>query len=195
MPSPQGLEENYYQNRSVGDVSPIASPVTGQTESVGGYFPTIRDGTTEGSAPSESQAPQDEIRAGSFLPESSGIPHNVARSTANEPSPPGPFGSAAAYPGVAPTEYHASRHAATRGHSFGAPMRPPPAQTLPVPTKAPIQPVASGPTVDEAVYAADEEAILKAQKHARWAISALNFEDVKTAVKELRGALESLGAT
>ena len=39
----------------------------------------------------------------------------------------------------------------------------------------------------------DEEAIKQATKHARWAISALNFEDVKTAVKELRGALESLG--
>jgi vacuolar protein sorting-associated protein VTA1 len=40
----------------------------------------------------------------------------------------------------------------------------------------------------------DEEAIMAAQKHARWAISALNFEDVKTAVKELRSALEVLGA-
>ncbi|KIW83431.1 hypothetical protein Z517_02676 [Fonsecaea pedrosoi CBS 271.37] len=39
----------------------------------------------------------------------------------------------------------------------------------------------------------DEEAILKAQKHARWAISALNFEDVPTAIQELRGALASLG--
>jgi len=43
-------------------------------------------------------------------------------------------------------------------------------------------------------YVADEEAVIKAQKHARWAISALNFEDVNTAVKELRGALEALGA-
>lgn len=41
----------------------------------------------------------------------------------------------------------------------------------------------------------DEEALAKAQKHARWAISALNFEDVNTAIKELKGALESLGAT
>ncbi|KIW23078.1 hypothetical protein, variant 1 [Cladophialophora immunda] len=39
----------------------------------------------------------------------------------------------------------------------------------------------------------DEEAILKAQKHARWAISALNFEDVPTAIEELRGALACLG--
>jgi vacuolar protein sorting-associated protein VTA1 len=40
----------------------------------------------------------------------------------------------------------------------------------------------------------DEQAIMKAQKHARFAISALNFEDVPTAVKELRGALMTLGA-
>lgn len=40
----------------------------------------------------------------------------------------------------------------------------------------------------------DEQAIMKAQKHARFAISALNFEDVPTAVKELRGALATLGA-
>jgi len=40
----------------------------------------------------------------------------------------------------------------------------------------------------------DEQAIAKAQKHAEWAISALNFEDVSTAIRELRGALRTLGA-
>ncbi|KAL2168900.1 hypothetical protein VTG60DRAFT_6735 [Thermothelomyces hinnuleus] len=43
-------------------------------------------------------------------------------------------------------------------------------------------------------FVADEAAIVGAQKHARWAISALNFEDVPTAVLELRKALELLGA-
>lgn len=46
----------------------------------------------------------------------------------------------------------------------------------------------------QTAYLSDEEAIMKAQKHARWAISALNFEDVNTAVKELNIALDSLGA-
>jgi len=32
-----------------------------------------------------------------------------------------------------------------------------------------------------------------AQKHAKWAVSALNFDDVPTAVKELRNALAALG--
>ncbi|KAI9681011.1 MAG: hypothetical protein M1829_001091 [Trizodia sp. TS-e1964] len=43
-------------------------------------------------------------------------------------------------------------------------------------------------------YITSEESIMKAQKHAKWAISALNFDDVSTAVKELKGALETLGA-
>jgi vacuolar protein sorting-associated protein VTA1 len=40
----------------------------------------------------------------------------------------------------------------------------------------------------------DDEAITQAQKHAKWAISALNFDDVPTAVRELRNALSMLGA-
>lgn len=43
-------------------------------------------------------------------------------------------------------------------------------------------------------FAPDDEAIAKAQKHARWAISALNFEDSETAIRELRAALQILGA-
>lgn len=46
-----------------------------------------------------------------------------------------------------------------------------------------------------ATYTADDAAMSQAQKHAKWAISALNFEDVPTAVRELRRALESLGAS
>lgn len=43
-------------------------------------------------------------------------------------------------------------------------------------------------------FTADDAAMSQAQKHAKWAISALNFEDVPTAVRELRRALETLGA-
>ena len=67
-------------------------------------------------------------------------------------------------------------------------------QGVPARESAPSQLAAPPPVVSQASYLSDEEAILKAQKHARWAISALNFEDVNTAVKELRGALDSLGA-
>lgn len=41
----------------------------------------------------------------------------------------------------------------------------------------------------------DEESITKAQKHAKFAISALNYDDIPTAVKELRAALKILGAS
>ena len=40
----------------------------------------------------------------------------------------------------------------------------------------------------------DEDSISQAQKHARWAVSALNFDDVNTAIKELNNALGLLGA-
>lgn len=43
-------------------------------------------------------------------------------------------------------------------------------------------------------YNTDDMAMAQAQKHAKWAISALNFEDVSTAVKELQDALAVLGA-
>lgn len=43
--------------------------------------------------------------------------------------------------------------------------------------------------------AIDDMAIAKAQKHAKWAISALNFEDADTAIRELRAALKTLGAS
>ena len=67
----------------------------------------------------------------------------------------------------------------------------------PLPPSIPQPAPALPPTVNANTSLAlntDEEAISKAQKHARWAISALNFEDVPTAVRELRGALVALGA-
>ena len=57
-----------------------------------------------------------------------------------------------------------------------------------------IDPRAGYAPVRSGGFATDEAAVAGAQKHAKWAISALNFEDVPTAVKELRKALESLGA-
>ncbi|EJT75946.1 hypothetical protein GGTG_05871 [Gaeumannomyces tritici R3-111a-1] len=61
------------------------------------------------------------------------------------------------------------------------------------PVVVPAAASATGPPASG--YITNDAAIAKAQKQARWAISALNFEDVPTAVKELRNALETLGAT
>ncbi|GAB7344717.1 hypothetical protein MBLNU457_3187t1 [Dothideomycetes sp. NU457] len=60
---------------------------------------------------------------------------------------------------------------------------PPPAVTQPPPTMS----------TSTGGYRTDDESVAAAQKHAKWAMSALNFEDVPTAVKELRIALQSLG--
>jgi vacuolar protein sorting-associated protein VTA1 len=68
----------------------------------------------------------------------------------------------------------------------------------PVYRQAPLpafQPPAPLQSSRQQTYITDDLAIAKAQKHARWAISALNFEDVNTAVKELREALQTLGAS
>ncbi|KAJ4165480.1 hypothetical protein LMH87_007112 [Akanthomyces muscarius] len=67
------------------------------------------------------------------------------------------------------------------------PVLPPPAASVP----------ASGPSTNPAHAPATNihhKDLNQAQKHAKWAISALNFDDVPTAVKELRNALAMLGA-
>jgi hypothetical protein len=56
------------------------------------------------------------------------------------------------------------------------------------------QPSAPPPTSSQGPFRDDERSIAEAQKHAKWAISALNFDDAATAVKELRIALQALGA-
>lgn len=77
--------------------------------------------------------------------------------------------------------------------TFTAPTsRPVPAAQTPQPLP-PVAQYGGGPPTN-VVYNADDMAIAQAQKHARWAISALNFEDVPTAVMELKAALATLGA-
>ncbi|KND91092.1 Vacuolar protein sorting-associated protein vts1 [Tolypocladium ophioglossoides CBS 100239] len=73
-----------------------------------------------------------------------------------------------------------------------APGAPPPA----APPSAPVYVPAMPPPVPAAAVGAEMNLrdINQAQKHAKWAISALNFEDVPTAVAELRNALAMLGA-
>ncbi|KAJ5224256.1 Vacuolar protein sorting-associate Vta1 N-terminal [Penicillium citrinum] len=68
-----------------------------------------------------------------------------------------------------------------------APARAP-APPAPAPAPAPAAP--SQPT-----HTVDDNSISLAQKHARWAVSALTFDDVDTAVKELKNSLRYLGAS
>lgn len=88
-------------------------------------------------------------------------------STAAVAPPPASPPPSSYYTNTAPAAYPASRPATTPAYT----PAPPPSTNV------------------------DEASIAAAQKHAKWAISALNFEDVNTAVRELRKALEILGAT
>lgn len=74
-----------------------------------------------------------------------------------------------------------------------APQHPTPApapRATPVPVPVPAPAAAYTPPTTN-IHHKD---LNQAQKHAKWAISALNFDDVPTAVKELRNALAMLGA-
>jgi vacuolar protein sorting-associated protein VTA1 len=85
--------------------------------------------------------------------------------------------------------------------TFSAPSNPViPTQTPPViPTVTPIignrAPAASVPgPAATGTPPVDDNSISQAQKHARWAVSALSFDDVNTAIRELKIALQHLGA-
>ncbi|KAI0509087.1 Vta1 like-domain-containing protein [Xylaria bambusicola] len=81
----------------------------------------------------------------------------------------------------APHNYH---------HGYSQPVIP---KAAPAPPPPPVQQY-GGNSQPTGPYNCDDMAMAQAQKHAKWAISALNFEDVPTAVRELQAALASLGA-
>lgn len=62
------------------------------------------------------------------------------------------------------------------------------------PARAPAPP-APAPAPSQPSHSVDDNSITLAQKHARWAVSALTFDDVDTAVKELKNSLRYLGAS
>jgi vacuolar protein sorting-associated protein VTA1 len=67
-------------------------------------------------------------------------------------------------------------------HSSPPRMAPPPPAAAPVPTPLPLNDFQLTPTI-----------IARAQKHCRFAISSLDYEDAEQARKELRAALALLG--
>jgi hypothetical protein len=73
-------------------------------------------------------------------------------------------------------------------YQYSSPTPQPPQQIPYTQPSAPPHSSSQGPLKD------DERSIAEATKHAKWAISALNFDDAATAVKELRIALRALGA-
>ncbi|EME79497.1 uncharacterized protein MYCFIDRAFT_63916 [Pseudocercospora fijiensis CIRAD86] len=171
------------------DVSPIEPPedVASRTGSIGGgYFPTVPDAPSNvnavapvdqppsvaSSLPPSSAAPNPADFYNIPPPvESTTTPRDLGNMPQDRPGCPLPHQQMASTPLVAPSQ---------------PPVR------APVPSGEPTNFNAAPPPGG---YRDDDESIMAAQKHAKWAISALNFEDVQTAVKELRIALQSLGAS
>ena len=151
------------------EVSPVEpSPqnsVRGRNNSVGGgYFPSIPMDEEPVSPPSLAATPSAPANISAHLP------------------PAAPPSTTTA--GSAPPQQNAS--------VFNAPAIP--TVSAPVPAPLPAQYGHQPQGDSRRNFVPDDEAIAKAQKHARWAISALNFEDSETAIRELRAALRVLGA-
>ncbi|KAF2498665.1 DUF605-domain-containing protein [Lophium mytilinum] len=199
------------------DVSPISAPATSRQGSVssigGGYFPRVNDVptfTADSAAPSLPTAPlnEDETMTSPYeTPAPAGVPQAFYQNQSRDvdqnklafpaPQPQIPpqqppqnlFQPQQHYP---PPQHHQPpqqpQFQAQQPQVFHQQQAPAPA-----PQSAPYQQQQAYP--NGGAYNTDEEAIFAAQKHAKWAVSALNFEDVDTAVKELRIALRALGAS
>ncbi|KAH8161780.1 hypothetical protein CIB48_g6465 [Xylaria polymorpha] len=97
-------------------------------------------------------------------------------------------------PFIPPQQHYTPTQAPPPPHNYHAPYTQPVVpKAVPAPPPPPAQQYGgnSGPAGS---YNYDDMAIAQAQKHAKWAISALNFEDVPTAVRELQAALATLGS-
>lgn len=124
------------------------------------------------------------------IPPPSGVPYSPPR------PPPGPLSPDAH---IAPSAPPVIPPPAPIAPSPIVPVAPLPAPVIPVPP-APVVSVAPAPPVpvfDATVTAVPVEltpqVIARAQKHCRFAISALDYEDAEQARKELRAALRMLG--
>ncbi|KAF2013485.1 DUF605-domain-containing protein [Aaosphaeria arxii CBS 175.79] len=211
LPSaPTGYSQPNQQPRfsSHDDVSPISQSIRSRQGSVasagGGYFPRVDvpTFTADAAAPSLPTAPslnEDQPMTSPFdnsLPQPPQPPsappladpqqfYNADPSSPPVPQPP-------QQPSFQPPPNFTSTSQLSPQNPYQQQAQPPQiqpyqqqyAQAIPATTQASHQ----GP------LRTDEESVAEAQKHAKWAISALNFEDVNTAVKELRTALKALGA-
>jgi vacuolar protein sorting-associated protein VTA1 len=176
LPTQNPAAEDYYTSPAHPD--PITSVPSADADT--GYFPQVPEDHKMPDQPSLPMAPSEfpTYSSGPELPTAPVLPPPPATyPESSVPDIPRPF---AHYPNQAPTHIP-HQNAPT-------PAVPQNTQQLGLPQSN------STLTSAQAAYRTDDQSILKAQKHARWAISALNFEDVNTAVKELMGALESLGA-
>lgn len=149
-------------------------------------------------------APQNQ---GYFDPPEQFPPSPLSQTGANDtsgaaaaPSAPSPYAASSAGPSFSPANATSPWQAPQIPPPNVTQSPPPPPQqfkpppSIPQQPKAPVVPISNNSWKPDNNGSTDDLDLPKAQKHAKWAISALNFEDVPTAVKELRNALAALGA-
>ncbi|KAK5713533.1 hypothetical protein LTR15_011233 [Elasticomyces elasticus] len=210
LPSaPKPLPHNNHQSHMDVDVSPIDQPRQGSIG--GGYFPT--SAAISGDSQMADDDPPIVLPHPTTSQGDNGSPesdyyssHTTSTPTPGAGPPPPqqqqqqhvyqqPPTPAMQSPGTSfyapPPTTHVQQPHAMNQYSQHQPQNP----TSFVPPPPPAQQFTHhGHGPPPGGWIADDEAVLAAQKHAKWAISALNFEDVGTAVKELRAALVRLGA-
>lgn len=180
------------------NVSPLDPSPNDRNGSVGGgYFPEVPTFTSE---PRDSTLPTAPAPDNTFdlgLPDTSSLTA-PGQSPGMIPSPDFQSFPPPTLPGEQPSvnvpqDFY--RQPPPSNDPYGPPPTEQPTfQSRPTQQSTYTAPIVPPVTQSRGQLNTDDEAIAKAQKHARWAISALNFEDAETAVKELRAALQTLGA-
>jgi vacuolar protein sorting-associated protein VTA1 len=183
------------------EISPVSSASAARNGSIGGgYFPSVPSGTSEYKPPTvEVGMPQDHdmdidndppsappADPSSFYTSQPSDSLHPAATPLDRPSAPTPNTASLQTPFNPSTQAPALRSPFTP-MPFASSHASQPQSTPHPPPPAPGPPAGG--------YNTDDESVMAAQKHAKWAISALNFEDVPTAVKELRIALQALGVS
>lgn len=184
----------FQQEHDVSPVEPAENVASRQGSVGGGYFPPVPTSTSTYDTPMSDQRDPERQDVSMTTPPDEQL-------TFQPPPPP----SQAAF---SPSDFYNTSQPRTAPTPGSTGMPTPAPAPLPIPRAAPapvpIPRAAPAPApvlhvgpqpVPPGGYREDDESTLAAQKHAKWAISALNFEDVHTAVKELRLALGALGAT
>ncbi|KAI0169994.1 DUF605-domain-containing protein [Hypoxylon sp. FL1284] len=179
-------------------VSPIAPP--GQpTPEPGSYFPEAPSAPDALDLPSTTNMPP----PGPPTHDLMGPPPTIPSPSSHDPAatPPQNFYRSATQtpptgfnpPALPPRQPQIPPQASAPERDFYSQPSQPTAPKVAPPPSAPPQQY-GGNSMASNSYKSDDMAVVQAQKHAKWAISALNFEDVPTAVRELQAALASLGA-
>jgi vacuolar protein sorting-associated protein VTA1 len=198
-----------HQEHDVSPIEPPESTTHGRSSSIGGgYFPTLPSAPADTTMP-DAQADLTDI-AHQPPPASMHAAHSFYSALQQPAAPPSSLIDASA-PGLGdPSQLPPPTHMPAPGpsippaaspaafHHPHAPVQPSIPAVASPPIVTPVQPPPAPATVQAPPpggYRTDDESVMEAQKHAKWAISALHFEDVNTAVKELRVALQALGAS